>query len=206
MSAAALAAGIVRAMTARAPNPYAPPIADGPAADGEASTEIEATRRAHLASETNIKSIGALVLLGAVLQVVNAIGSMSTSPIAVVLQLMLGGLLLASGLGLRSLSPWARRTYTGVLVLSLAAVVVATLVGPATDGKLPVLLGSALVSALFLWVLWNGKANVVFSEHYREVVVRQTPHLKYKTSKIALAVLVVLLLSGVAVVVAAVAS
>jgi len=193
-------------MTARAPNPYAPPIADGPAADGEASTELEATRRAHLASEANIKSIGALVILGAVLQVVGAIGRMSTSPIAVVLQLMLGGLLGASGLGLRSLAPWARRTYTGVLVLSFGALVVATFIGPTTDGRLPVLVGSAVVAALFLWVLWNGKANVVFSEHYREVVVRQTPHIKYKTSKVALAVLVVLLLVFVAAIVAAVAS
>jgi hypothetical protein len=198
------AAGIVRAMTPFT-NPYAPPVAEGPpgAPDGPGA-ELEAIRREHLSSETNIKSIGALAILGAVVQLMGAISLMSKSPIGVVIQLMVCGLVGACGLGLRSMLPWARKIYSVLIGLGLVVTIVGVFAGAQSVAPLPLLAIMVAISTLFLWVLWNGKASVVFSEHYREVVVRATPHIKHKTSMISIVILIVLLLVLVAIVSAAV--
>jgi hypothetical protein len=188
----------------QAPNPYAPPVDEGPPSTSGGDTELEAIRRAHLSSETNIKTIGALALLGAVLQLLGAIEMMSVSaPRAFggLIGCFLGG---ACGLGLRTLHSWGRTLYTVLLAIGVVLTGINLAMVPLVAAAVPVLIIFALVSALFLWVLWNAKARVVFSDHYREVVVRGTPHIKYKTSKIAIGVLVVLLLVFVAAIVAAV--
>ena len=191
----------------QAPNPYAPPIAEGPpVVDSGPNAELEAIRRVHLSSETNIKSIGSLAILGAILQLVGAVTLMSTSPVGAVVQMMLCGVMGATGISLRKLLPWGRNVYSVMLALSLAAVVIAAVGNPAGAGALPVLVIMGLVSALFMWVLWNAKAKVVFSEHYREVVLPATPHIKYKTSMISIVVLIVLLAIFVAIIVAALMS
>ena len=55
--------------------------------------------------------------------------------------------------------------------------------------------------ALLLYILWNGKAKVVFSEQYRGQVLPATPHIKYRMSwtfRILLGLLLGLLLIAVA--------
>lgn len=184
------------------PNPYAAPIAQDAPSPAGANAELEAIRRAHLSAETNIKSIGSLAILGAVLQVLAAIEAMAHAPAEGIGRLVAVAAIGASGFMLRDLKPVGRIIYTVMLGIGLVSTVVTVLLGPA-QAAVPVAIVTLVVGGLFLWVLWNGKAKVVFSEHYRQVVIPQTPYVKYKTSKVAIAVLIVLLLVFFAAVVAA---
>lgn len=184
------------------PNPYAPPVAQDENTGAGAGSEHEAIRRAHLSSETNIKSIGSLAILGAVLQLLAAIGLMANAPVEGAIRLAAVVALGISGYLLRDLKPAGRMIYTVMLALGLLSTLVTAATASAAQ-MAPVAVVSLIVGGLFLWVLWNAKAKVVFSEHYREVVIRATPYVKYKTSKVAIAVLIVLLIVFVAAVVAA---
>ena len=185
------------------PNPYAPPIAQDAPAVGGANAELEAIRRAHLSSETNIKSIGSLAILGAVLQLLGALGLMTTAPVEAVIRIVVVVGVGASGLWLRDLKPLGRTVYSVLLALGVLSTLVAVAVATHAHEAMPVAVFTVVVGGLFLWILWNAKAGVVFSEHYRQVVIPATPYVKYKTGKVAIAVLVLLLLGFVAAIVAA---
>jgi hypothetical protein len=70
--------------------------------------------------------------------------------------------------------------------------------GPITKlgAVLGVLIGAAVVLSPLAWVLWNRKASVVFSLHYRSVVIRHTPNVKCKFSSLAVVWIVALVTSS----------
>ena len=171
-------------------NPYAAPLSPGPAE--AVPTAAETTRRKYLNHEASVKSIGSLYLLGAIFLipagVVTLVGALSMrrpggepAAIAVALgvsssYLAVGCLQVATAIGLRRLRPWAR-----IVAIVLSAI-----------GLLVVPFGT-IFCAYFLYLLLSQKGIVVFSEEYR-TVIDDTPHIKYRTSIVAIIFLFLLLL------------
>lgn len=153
-------------------NPYAPTVAVG---DGTA-TDVESYRQKYLSHEVSVRSIGLLYLLGSILLVpmglliiISGIFGGSGDQLGVVLGV--GGLYLGfgllqgyTGLGLRKLQPGARIVAIILAIIGLLGIPVGT-----------------LISVYFLYILCSAKGTVVFSDEYKNVI-RQTPHIRYRTS------------------------
>lgn len=138
---------------------------------GTAGT-AEETRKEYLKHEASVKSIGVLYYLGAIiivlLGVANAIAGVAQSePVPVLVGLVLLALGVGQfwvGTGLRRLKKWARIP-TGIL---------------SGIGLLGIPIGT-IINAYILYLVFSRKGAMVFSEEYQEVI-RQTPHIKYRTS------------------------
>lgn len=188
-------------MTHAQDNPYAPPRASGVA---PGVTEHEPMRRAHINTETNIKSIGSLALFGGVINAVGGIMALGEAPIDAAIALAIAGIALAAGVSLRRLAPRGRVLYTVLAALVLLANIVRVLlIGAVVGAQMVGIVLPLVVMGLFLSILWGAKGGVVFSEHYRDVVIPATPHVKYKTSKVAIALLVLLVVVFIAAIVRA---
>jgi hypothetical protein len=150
----------------------------------------EQIRKDHIKHEASVKSVGVLYYLGAIgLGLVGTVfffgvGFMPRGggaarlemPLLAIFFLVLGGLQGWVGFGLRRLRPWARIP-SGIL---------------AGIGLLGFPVGT-LINAYILYLLFSKKGTMVFSEDYQEVM-RQTPHIKYRTSIVVWVVLGLLLL------------
>jgi hypothetical protein len=171
-----------------ASNPYSPPKHEhaAPVVTAEV-TALEAHRRGHLNAETNIKTIGFLLYIG-------AFACITTGLPRLTIDLVDGMILVATGSGLgfagyllRRLDPRGRTLYTVIAAIQIVVVL-------ATDtDNAPGYLGQLFWVVLMVALLWWGKASVVMAPHYREVVVPATPHIKYKTSPLLVVLGVVLL-------------
>ena len=169
-------------------NPYAAPQTMGVIDD--APTGDETIRQQYLRHEASVKSIGSLYLVGAILLVPFGLylliggilelakGDSTAIGVATMgaVYLGLGALQAATAIGLRRLQPWAR--------------VVAALLS--LFGLLAFPLGT-LISGYFLWLLLSKKGAFIVSDEYRRVVAA-TPHIKYKSSIIVVAFLVLLVI------------
>lgn len=187
------------------PNPYAAPVSDF-AADAP-TNEHEATRRRLIGTETNVRSLGALVIFGSVISAASGLGALSSSPVDGVVTLVVAAVALYAGLALRKLDPVGRMLWTIVALIGVIRVAwtIATLSSqPGASSLAPALLVQIFVIALFLALLWGRNGKDVFTEHYRRVVVPATPHVKYKTSVVAIVVLVIVVLGLIAAIVGAV--
>jgi len=162
-----------------------------------ASSDAEEMRKLHVSHEASVKSVGILYYLGGAAMLFGGLGmtasSLSSSKgpesIAVVVVLfVLAGAYIWVGYGLRRLRRWARIT-TGIL---------------AGIGLLGFPLGT-IINAYILYLICSKKGATVFSPEYQEVI-RQTPHIKYKTSIVVWILLGIVLLVIVAIVTAAIFS
>lgn len=201
-------------------NPYAPPesaLAGAEPLDvGGDPAEAEATRRAYLGHEASVKSIGSLhyiatffglLVLFSLLSVLltrtpaNS-GGIPTLVGTFVFYLALSGLHLALGMGLNRLQIWARWTDVVLLVISLVflllsagTVVFVSVLIPAPPGalaRLSLIYGFlGLITGYMLYLLLSKKGTMVFSPEYKQVIER-TPHIRYKTSRLAWLSLIVL--------------
>lgn len=140
-------------------------------------------RKQYLKHEASIKSVGFLYFLGGIgVCIAGTAGMLAPSPRAgrgaVVLTFILFGLGIGQfcvGYGLRGLKPWAR-VPSGILSgLGLLAVPVGT-----------------LINAYILYLIFSKKGKMVFSDEYHDII-RQTPHINYRTSIVIWFVLVLLL-------------
>lgn len=176
-----------------AANPYQPTLG---VSDGLPSGEnrYEVLRQRHLKQEASIRSIGTLYYLNAgffgITAVICLIGFAASAqngradPALLVVSVVIAGL--AAGIfvvarGLRQLKDVPR-----VFAILFSAL-----------GLLAFPFGT-LISGYFLYLLCSANANIIFSDEYREAV-RQTPHMKYKSSIVALilvALLIVVLVVG----------
>jgi hypothetical protein len=172
-----------------ASNPYTPPKHEhaAPVVTAEV-TALEAHRRAHLNAETNIKTVGFLLYLGAFACLARGLTSLTSDLVGGMILVATGSALGFAGYLLRRLDPRGRTLYT---VIAAIQIVVAL----ATNADNPGSLGQLLWVVLMVALLWWGKASAVMTAHYREVVVPATPHIKYKTSPL-LIVLGVLLIAA----------
>jgi hypothetical protein len=138
---------------------------------GTAGT-AEETRKEYLKHEASVKSIGVLYYLGAIVVVLPgaayAIEGLTQSEAVPVLRglalLALGAGHFWVGTGLRRLRKWARIP-TGIL---------------SGIGLLGIPIGT-IINAYILYLVFSRKGTMVFSDEYQEVI-RQTPHIKYRTS------------------------
>lgn len=180
------------------PNPFAAPLS-GEAMGKQPETEVEQFRREYLSHEASIKSMGFLYLLGGAIGTIYCAfallglltllvnGQLPPEQMAVVVGIgaivaAMTGFQLWCGWGLRKLNPDVRTPATVLAAIGLLGFPIGT-----------------LISAYFLWLLQSAKGKVVLSEQYREVV-RQTPHIKYRTSIIVwifLGLLLLLLVLGI---------
>ena len=207
-------------------NPFQAPTATigGPSFVG-IGTDAEVIRRTYLGHEASVKSIGSLyyinaffALLGMVGYGLGAVGlyniPMNNSDPTISPQIVLGlssgfclfGVVISAGLGygLRNLQQWARwimivlmglsLVLLAVMVMALAVMSPAIAAGSLVGGALP-----GLFVGYIFYLMASAKGSMVFSTEYSEVI-RQTPHVKYKTSiivKVLLGLLVALILFGV---------
>lgn len=166
-----------------AANPYASPTADvspflnvAPGALGDA----ERARRYYLGHEASIQSIGSLYYLGAAITVIMLIvlvlgvpRGLEPGPLVILCGMI--GLSVIFGRGLRALQPWVRipvGIFAGIGLLGF-----------------PV---GTLISAYILYLLFSRKGAMVFSPAYQDII-RQTPYIRYRTSKLAIGCLLLFL-------------
>lgn len=179
-------------------NPYAPTEFTTNLPMGS-SSDIE-TRNKYLSHEASVQGIGALYLLGSVFLILIGAGVIvagiigittgeAEAAVGLVLGLVyvpLGILQFWVGKGLRTLNPKVR----------IAAIVLSAI------GLLGFPIGT-IVSAYFLYLLASKKGEFVFSEEYARVRAA-TPEIKYRTSWVVWAFLIILILLIVLGIVAAV--
>lgn len=195
--------------------PQAPLVAEAGLGHGPGLANDEVIRRRYLNHETNIKSVGSLHILGAVLiafgliavgvALVNRAEGGPISPFGVIaagFYLILFFVNVTVGVGLHRLRPWARWAEVAVCCLSLTLQAVSILLVLVTAGTraMGALIGGSLgwvIPGCILYLMLSSKAGVVFSPEYQGVIAR-TPHVKYKTSCLAKMILVafVVLVAG----------
>lgn len=164
-------------------NPYATPkeFAINPT-----TTEgAELIRQTNLQHEASVKSVGSLYLLGAAICLVPGIGmvaagfmdrtrEMLETILLGVFYLALAVLYGVIGKAIRNLRPWSR----------IAAIVLSAI------GLIGFPLGT-IISGYILYLMVCAKGQLVFTPEYKSVI-EQTPHMKYKTSKLVIILLLVL--------------
>ncbi|MFC1757422.1 hypothetical protein ACFL2H_01465 [Planctomycetota bacterium] len=170
-------------------NPFAAPSADIGLQPEQEQTPEEAVRHQYLRREQNIKSIGLLCYLSALLSgfllvsaiPVQAFFNSSTRFLSsdfvliVVVLASITGINLALGRGLRLLKRWSRIPMAILSGIGMLSIPIGTIMG-----------------AIFLYLLLSPKGKHVFTEEY-QAIVDATPHVKLKTSKIVLVLLLLML-------------
>ncbi len=204
-------------------NPFqAPTAAIGTPTLTGLSGDAELIRRAYLSHEASIKALGTLNYLvaffsvfGVVIFALGALGVVDMSGnnanpelnprliFGIAAGAFLVGLILYGGMGygLRHLQPWARWVTIVLMGLSLFSTVVQIVIlaamNPVAAGAgLGVSIIPSLITGYIFYLVASAKGAMVFSREYREIV-RQTPHIKQKTSlivKVLLGLLVAFLL------------
>ena len=177
-------------------NPYATPRSEVEGVSANAPAGAEADRRAHLSVEQGLKSIGSLYVLtgglaclGLVLTVVMGVIAAldSTENLGVfALSILVWGFIgppsVWIGLSLRRRNPAVRIVASILAGLSLLSFPMGTLVGGYT-----------------LWLMWSAKGKRVFAPDYQSIV-DATPHIVYKSSRLAWGAALLLLLVSVSLV------
>ncbi len=199
-------------MTASDPNPYAPPTApvvEVQVAHAAGSPgELEAIRKEHIRREANVKAIGSLQLFyaGAGLVALSLFAHPLYSVPELILTLVLAPVSILFGLAgywTRSLLHRGRVLTSVMMSLSIAfyffkEVLAALVQWPVGGG----FVSSFVIPVAILFVLWDQRASTVFSDHYRDVVIPATPHIK-PSSRVAIVVAVLLVLLTALIVVVA---
>jgi hypothetical protein len=165
-----------------ASNPYTPPKHEHgvPVVTAEVAA-LEAHRRAHLNAETNIKTVGFLLYLAAFGCLAGGLPRLTFDLVGGMVLVAVGSALGWAGYLLRRLDPRGRTLYTVIAAIQIVVVLATN-----TDNNVPGILGQLFWVMLMVALLWWGKAGVVMTAHYREVVVPATPHIKYKTSPLVI--------------------
>jgi hypothetical protein len=158
-------------------NPYAPPKHDAPAATGD--PELEAIRRKHINTETNVKTLGIPLCLGAVMLILGVVERAGADPIAALVSCALGGALVLGGYWLWRLDPRGRMVYTVLVALGFGTAMFRC-AGDLTPYQEGYEFGRTLWPIAMLAILWVEKASTVMTPHYRDVVIPATPHVKRK--------------------------
>lgn len=183
-------------------NPYAP-TSFVSETDGLES-DVDAFRNRYLSHEASIKSIGILYMIPAVLMLIGfvvmlgaavagaffggggqgAFGGPGLLEFAVVFLIYgaFGALSCYAGWGIRKFKKVPKRIVTVLSAIGLIGFPLGT-----------------LINGYILYLLHGQKGKVVFSDRYQEVI-RQTPHIKYKTSmivKIFVGLLIAVIVPGI---------
>ena len=207
-------------------NPYRAPVATISGATSlDLDSDIELTRRTYLNHEASVKSLGTLYYVAAFfaglfaifyalagmgliippsrdgIEITNLRLFMAIASVAALVGVAINAGL---GYGLRHLQVWSRwviLVLAGLFtVMVVVGLVVMAFIDPYFAG-----LGAAvysiptLIAIYIFYLMYSAKGAMVFSPGYREVV-RQTPHIRYRTSiviKILLGLVIALISFGV---------
>jgi hypothetical protein len=146
------------------------------------SDHPEAIRRRYLSHEASAKSLGTLHLCAGIVCILISIGlwfvplqpSILDGPTIVLA--VVGVAMLFLAVAANRLKRWSRfPSAVLAVVVGLAAFIIG----------IP-------IAAYFLYVMFGANGQMVYSEEYREVI-KQTPHIKYRTPAIAWTVLLLLI-------------
>jgi hypothetical protein len=166
-----------------AANPYAAPTAH--VDDVGLNPEAEAIRRAHITHEASIRAVGLLYYLGGIAVTVGGLVMLAglrglEGVWMVVLLLLLGGVQVFAGWGVRALRAWGRGVGSVLSAIGLLGFPVGT-----------------LINTYILYLFFSKKGRTIFSPPYHDIIAA-TPEVKYRTSIVVwvfLALLVVLILA-----------
>ncbi|HIF01531.1 MAG TPA: hypothetical protein EYG03_08985 [Planctomycetes bacterium] len=142
----------------------------------------EAIRRKYLSHEASAKSIGTLHLCGGLVCILISIGlwfvQMQPSSLngPIVVSAVVGVAMFFLAVSANRLKRWSRFPSA---VLAVAVGLAAFIVG------IP-------IAVYFLYVMFGANGQMVYSDEYREII-KQTPHIKYRTPAIAWTVLLLLI-------------
>ncbi|MFG0288506.1 MAG: hypothetical protein ACF8CQ_10040 [Rhodopirellula sp. JB044] len=164
-------------------NPFAPSTQVDEAPAEPASDDVRAYRQYHIAHEASVKSIGLLHWLSGVLMLLVGIGMLIGSMTAVGPDVMwmlvvggalavLGGLWIWLGVAIRRFNPIARIVTCILSVIGLLSFPIGT-----------------LINGYFLYLLLSQKGQAIFDPSYQRVIA-ETPDIKYRTSNLVWAVLI----------------
>ena len=146
---------------------------------GTDNRSAAAIRQQHLTHEASVQSVGSLYLLGSIIVVIAAAvmiylsisSQVQNSTLGIFEPLFIMGLGVGQGFigfGLRNLKSWGRIPAALFAGIGLLAFPIGT-----------------LINGYILYLLLSAKGRMVFSAEYREII-QQTPEIKYRTSKILL--------------------
>jgi hypothetical protein len=168
-------------------NPYASPTADltAPFSNDPKLSDAEVIRKKHISHEASLQSVGWLCWLGCIFLALAALGMTAAiftqrggSSIGLVIALIYLALFVLNawlGYGFRKLDPRVR--IPGGILFGL--------------GLLYIPIGT-IINGYILYLMFSAKGRMVFSPEYKEII-RQTPHIKYRTSIIVWILLVIVL-------------
>jgi hypothetical protein len=169
------------------PPPLPPSLATPPAIDAGSIEPPDnfvhnprTIRQEHIKREANVRSIGSLYFLGAGIALLVTAPSlfrghgMDHFAFAFLFLLIAAGQFYI-GKGLRDLNPRARTWATIISTIGLLAVPIGT-----------------LINCYIIYLMHSAKGNMVFSPEYK-AVIEATPDMKYKTSKVLLFFLALLI-------------
>ena len=173
-----------------ASNPYKPPDADLVAGHSE-QAQAEMVREAYIRHEASVRSVGVLYYLGGIFGILMAITLLATGFDGVgaasartfgygVIAGALGVGLLVLGYAIRRLKRWVRVPVGILSVLGLIAFPLGT-----------------LVNLYVLVIVFNKKGRKVFSHDYAQII-RKTPDVKYRSSPLMMAALLLITLAIIA--------
>ena len=154
-------------------NPYQSPVTESPVNDLPVSNS-EIIRKEHLSHEASIKSIGVLYWLSGLFLLLMGIGQISNvardvSPLEGIVVMgfliLLGCFQFWMGFGIRKIKKWIKIPLIIFSVIGLLGFPAGT-----------------LINIYILFLVLGKKGKMVFSDEYKEII-RETPHVKYKTSK-----------------------
>jgi hypothetical protein len=175
-------------------NPYAPPTANVDLSSTTSSVEKK-IRREHIRHEIQLKSVGTLYGLGALLILLSGFAVLiplffedtpSDVPLGFLIgislfYIALGSAMAAMAYGYRKLRPWVK--IPGTILSGL--------------GLLGIPLGT-LINGYILYLIWCAKGQMVLENKYQRII-EATPHVKFQRTlgdKIALGIVTALLIGG----------
>ena len=160
-----------------APEPYLP--------EALADDEMVALRQRYLKHEASVRSIGFLYYFAAFIMAATAIMALSgiatgvaPGPVELGLVLFLFAIAIALFFGGHWLRRLDRRARFVVAIFSGLGLV-----------QIPI---GTIIHGYILWLVFSRKGSVVFSAHYQKAI-SCTPHIKYRSSKVLIVLLVVVL-------------
>ena len=141
----------------------------GKSGEAKKLAQAEKIREEHIEQEETLRTWAIVWIFWGALFLVMGVGtvimSISTGAyfllIISAIEFLIGGFLIATGIGVRKLTGWGRILGTLVLIPGLSGVPIGT-----------------LISASLLYYMWNKKGQMIFSDKYRKTV-KLTPHIKH---------------------------
>ena len=197
-------------------NPFKAPDADEhtgtPSMDSDADN-YELIRKQHINTETNVKGLSSLILLGSVFTFFSlfTLSELRNSPnlygmddyinVIMGMAIVQGVLLFISGLKLRKMQAIGAKLYAVSVFLGFSTIFIdMNMLDIPSDQMAYVIgqhVGGMIIPLLILGFLFSKKARYVYTDEYRLKVIPATPHVKYKSPWLILLIIIIVIVAFV---------